>query len=98
LALEQGGGFWLLRVGYDQRFAQCSPGQLLVRDTIRYAVEAGLESYEFLGSAESWSERWTNTKHPCVSLWVYPLGVRGIAALVADAASVAYRRWTKQPC
>ncbi len=98
LALEQGGGFWLLKVGYDQRFAQCSPGQLLLRDTIRYAVEAGLESYEFLGSAESWTEVWTKTKHPYVSVRVYPLGLRGMAALAADAAVTAYRRWRKKRC
>jgi CelD/BcsL family acetyltransferase involved in cellulose biosynthesis len=95
LALEQGRGFWLLKVGYDQRFAPCSPGQLLLRDTIRYAVEAGLESYEFLGRAESWTEVWTKTEHQYVSVRVYPLGVRGMAALAADAAATAYQRWKK---
>ncbi|MBI3838289.1 MAG: GNAT family N-acetyltransferase [Planctomycetia bacterium] len=98
MALEQGGGFWLLKVGYDQRFAACSPGQLLLRDTIRYAVEAGLESYEFLGTAESWTEVWTKTQHQCVSVRVYPLGVRGMAALAADAAVIAYRRWRMKQC
>jgi CelD/BcsL family acetyltransferase involved in cellulose biosynthesis len=89
LALEQGRGFWLLKVGYDERFAPCSPGQLLLRDTIRYAVEAGLESFEFLGRAESWTEVWTKTEHQYVSVRVYPLGVRGMAALAADAAATA---------
>ncbi|MCH7493972.1 GNAT family N-acetyltransferase, partial [bacterium] len=48
LAVEQRGAFWLLRAGYDARFADCSPGLILTRDTIRYAAEAGLTSYEFL--------------------------------------------------
>jgi CelD/BcsL family acetyltransferase involved in cellulose biosynthesis len=98
LALEQGGGFWLLKVGYDQRFANCSPGQLLMRDTIRYAAEAGLASYEFLGRAESWTDVWTKTKHQYVSVRVYPFGLRGLAALVADGTVMAYQRWKKKPC
>ena len=95
LAVEQGGGFWLLKVGYDAQFSACSPGLLLMRDTIRYAVEAGLESYEFLGRAESWTEVWTKTEHPYVSVRVYPIGVRGIAALMADTVVAAVRKWRK---
>ncbi|HEX3727660.1 MAG TPA: GNAT family N-acetyltransferase, partial [Pirellulales bacterium] len=96
LAIEHGGGFWLLKVGYDDRFAQCSPGLLLMRETIRYAVEAGLERYEFLGRAEAWTEVWTKTEHTCVSLRVYPLGVRGLAALAADLGAVAFRKWREK--
>ncbi len=93
LAVEQGEGFWLLKVGYDSRFANCSPGLLLMRDTIRYAVEAGVKSYEFLGRAESWTRVWTETEHPYISLRVYPLGVRGLAALTADVLAAMHQRW-----
>jgi CelD/BcsL family acetyltransferase involved in cellulose biosynthesis len=96
LAVEHGDGFWLLKVGYDAHFAQCSPGMLLMRDTIRYAAEAGLRSYEFLGRAETWTEVWTQTEHPYVSLRVYPLGVRGLTALAADGVVALYRRWRKK--
>ncbi len=98
LAVEQGGGFWLLKVGYDPHFSACSPGLLLMRDTIRYAVEAGLENYEFLGRDVSWTEMWTNTEHPYVSVRVYPIGVRGMAALAADAFAAAVRKWRKRQC
>ncbi len=87
LAVEQGGGFWLLKVGYDARFAGCSPGILLMRDTIRYAAEAGLKRYEFLGRAEAWTRVWTSTERPCVSLRVYPVGIRGLAALASDVVA-----------
>jgi CelD/BcsL family acetyltransferase involved in cellulose biosynthesis len=96
LAVEQGGGFWLLKVGYDARFAGCSPGMLLLRDTVRYAVEAGLNTYEFLGRAESWTQVWTTCEHRYVSLRVYPLGARGLAALTADIATTIARRWRKK--
>ncbi len=98
LAIEHGDGFWLLKVGYDAKFSECSPGLLLMRDTIRYAVEAGLSRYEFLGQAEDWTRVWTLTEHPYVSLRVYPLGVRGASALLADAIATACRKWGRQPC
>ncbi len=96
LAIEHGGGFWLLKVGYDDRFAACSPGILLMRDTIRYAAEAGLSRYEFLGRAEAWTRVWTSTERPCISLRIYPLGLRGLAALAADVmVKLRERRQTK---
>lgn len=96
VAIEESGGFWLLKVGYDERFAASSPGVLLMRETIRYAAEAGLKTYEFLGSAESWTRVWTSTEHPCISLNVYPLGVRGLAALAADLVAKGYQKWKEK--
>ncbi len=95
LAVEADSGFWLLKVGYDARFAQCSPGMLLMRDTIRYAAESGLKSYEFLGKAETWTQVWTSTQRACVSVRVYPFGLRGLSALTADAAVAVCRRWRR---
>jgi CelD/BcsL family acetyltransferase involved in cellulose biosynthesis len=93
VAIEESGGFWLLKVGYDERFAASSPGMLLMRETIRYAAEAGLKTYEFLGRAESWTRVWTATEHDCISMSVYPLGVRGMAALAFDLAAAGYKKW-----
>jgi CelD/BcsL family acetyltransferase involved in cellulose biosynthesis len=92
VAIEQDESFWLLTAGHDVRYAGCSPGLLLMSDTISYAAEAGLKSYEFLGRAEEWTRIWTETERKTVSLCVYPFGLRGLAALVADAAVAAYER------
>jgi CelD/BcsL family acetyltransferase involved in cellulose biosynthesis len=81
IAVESGGGFWLLKVGYDETFSRSSPGNLLMLETLRYAAKRGLRSYEFLGSAEPWTEMWTNRVRPCVSVRAYPNNVRGAAAL-----------------
>lgn len=97
VAVEESGGFWLLKVGYDQRFAASSPGMLLLRETIRYAAEAGLKTYEFLGTAESWTRAWTTTERQCISLRVYPLGLRGMSALAVDLAAGGYKKWKKSP-
>ena len=93
LAVEQGGGFWLLAAGADARFAECAPGMLLAHDTIRYAVEARLSTYEFLSTASAEAAAWTSTKRPQVAVSVYPLGVRGISALATDLVAAAMRRW-----
>jgi CelD/BcsL family acetyltransferase involved in cellulose biosynthesis len=95
LAVEHSGGLWVLKVGCDERFAACSPAMLLIRDTIRYAVEAGLSTYEFLGRSAAWSRAWTDTERPCIGVRVYPFGVRGLAALAADGAAALAARWSR---
>ena len=59
MAVEDGGGLWLLKIGYDRAYGRCSPGMLLMRETIRYAAEAGLGRYEFLGCSATWTRVWT---------------------------------------
>jgi CelD/BcsL family acetyltransferase involved in cellulose biosynthesis len=96
VAVESGDGFWLLMAGADDRYAGCAPGQLLARETIRYAAEANLSSYEFWGRAEPWTQAWTARRRSCVSLRVYPFGLSGLAALVADAVAAGWHRWRKR--
>jgi hypothetical protein len=92
IAVESGGRFWLLKVGYDEEFARCSPGHLLMIETLRYAAERGLRTFEFLGSAEPWTRVWTMDVRPCVSLWAYPNSCRGLAAFTWDAARFGWER------
>jgi CelD/BcsL family acetyltransferase involved in cellulose biosynthesis len=92
LAVETGNRFWLLKLGYDEQFARCSPGSLLLMETIRHAAIRGLRSYEFLGSAEPWIRPWTDTVRPCVRLDVYPFERSGVGMLATDVAAAAGRR------
>jgi CelD/BcsL family acetyltransferase involved in cellulose biosynthesis len=96
LAVEVSRRFWLLKIGYDEQFARCSPGTLLMLHTIRHAAERGLEAYEMLGSREPWTQWWTRAAHPHVKLRSYPCNRRGVLALTRDvvrkAASHAIRR------
>lgn len=85
LAVVAGNRFWLLKIGYADEFARCSPGVLLMVETIRYAAQAGLRSYEFLGASKSWIRHWTELEHPCVSFRAYPLNLRGMTSLARDA-------------
>ena len=82
-----GNRFWLLKTGYSEAFERCSPGALLMLETIRYAAQSGLRSYEFLGADEPWVRHWTQYQRPCVSIRAYPFSARGAAALARDAGA-----------
>ena len=92
LAVECGQRYWLLKIGYDEAFARCSPGLLLILETLRYAAARGLRSYEFLGTPAPWIRMWTKDIHPCTSLRAYPARGPGIAALASDVARSGWRR------
>jgi CelD/BcsL family acetyltransferase involved in cellulose biosynthesis len=87
VALEQQGGFWLLKVGYNAEYAACSPGIWLMHDTIAYAARQQLATYELLGKSDAWTQVWTKTERACASLRVYPYNARGMTALAFDAAT-----------
>ena len=86
LAAVTGKRFWLLAMGFSEDYERCSPGTLLLLDTLQYAARADLRSYEFLGADEPWVRVWTPTQRPCISIRTYPIGVRGAVALVSDAS------------
>lgn len=88
IAVEAGQRFWLLKIGYSAEFARCSPGTLLVAETIRHAALEGLRSFEFLGVDEPWIRGWRPLVRPCVSLRAYPFSIRGAWALARDVATV----------
>lgn len=85
MALEWADRFWLFKIGYDEEFADCSPGNLLMLHTIGHAASRGLKSYELLGNTERWiSIFWTREQLPCVRLRTYPANLRGIVAFATD--------------
>jgi CelD/BcsL family acetyltransferase involved in cellulose biosynthesis len=84
--------YWVLKVGYDQRFQRASPGILLMVEAIKQAQAAGLVAYELLGTVEPWIQVWTELEHACVSLRVYPASLRGAASLATDLATKSFSR------
>ena len=92
IAVESGGRFWLIKVGYDESFGKASPGTLLMLATVAEAAGSGLRSYEFLGHAEPWTELWTKELRPCVELRAYPPSVRALRAVTREAGLAARAR------
>ena len=77
--------YWLFKIGFDEDFARCSPGTLLMLHTIGWAAERRLRTYEFLGNVEPWiAQLWTRQQHEYVRLRLYPYNLRGAAALASD--------------
>lgn len=92
LAVEVYGRLWLLKIAYDEAMARCSPGFLLNAEALAYASRRGLRSYEFLGGAEAWEERWRPARRSCGLAVFYPWTVRGGMIASLDVAGAAWRR------
>jgi CelD/BcsL family acetyltransferase involved in cellulose biosynthesis len=84
IAAVHGGRWWVLKIGYDERWAEHSPGIQLMWEVLREAFEQGLASFEMLGSAEPWLTIWTREQRTYRTLAFYPYNGRGMVALSAD--------------
>ena len=82
IALVAGNRYWILKIGYDEQFSRVSPGMLLMQQTLRYAADQGLMSYEFLGTAADWTRRWTHKERKTRRVMIYPYTPHGAALLV----------------
>ena len=91
-AVETSGSFWLFKIGYDEAFASCSPGVLLLVEVIRHAALRGLRTFEFLGGRSPGHRCGPSTSAPTCAIRVYPAGAGGAMALGRDAVSIAGRR------
>lgn len=96
IAVECDNRFWTLKIGYDESFNRCSPGILLMRETIKYAAERGLASYEFLGKEAPWTELWTKDARPVASVRTYAYNFSGFRALLGDTVELARRRLSEK--
>jgi CelD/BcsL family acetyltransferase involved in cellulose biosynthesis len=86
LAVEWAGRYWLFKIGYDEAYARCSPGTLLMLHALRDAAERGLTGFELMGDAEAWiADLWTREVHECVRVRTYPYNVAGAVAWGMDA-------------
>jgi CelD/BcsL family acetyltransferase involved in cellulose biosynthesis len=93
MALETLDRYWLFKIGFDEEYERCSPGTLLMLQTIGWAAERELGAYELLGNLEPWiAQFWTREQHDCVWVRAYPFNARGAVALAADAFASLRRR------
>jgi CelD/BcsL family acetyltransferase involved in cellulose biosynthesis len=86
------GRYWVLKVGFREEYSKCSPGILLMHETIRCAFEHQVNGFEFMGSDEPWIKMWTEQTHQFVTYRLYPVNVRGIVGLGNDSS---VRIWKK---
>lgn len=86
LAVEERGRLSLLKIGYDDAQKACSPGTLLLLESVRYAMQRGLEGVDFLGTEAPWTKAWTERVRPCVAVRAYPAGLRSAVLLATEGA------------
>lgn len=84
MAVVNAGRLWEIKIGYDERFHDCSPGVLLTHETLHYCCDAGLAGFEFLGLAEEWEHAWTERVHHYTSLNLHPPSIGGVLSLSQD--------------
>jgi CelD/BcsL family acetyltransferase involved in cellulose biosynthesis len=92
IAVQAYARLWILKIGYDEAWARCSPGMLLTEAALRFAFEQRLDAYEFLGFPEPWLAMWARGTQPHTSLLLYPLSARGTAAFVTDTLAFMAQR------
>jgi CelD/BcsL family acetyltransferase involved in cellulose biosynthesis len=91
MAVEVYKRLWILKIAYDEAMAHCSPGLLLTADTIRHALDRGLDGYEFLGSVEPWEERWKPQRRDHRFVLFYPWTVAGCVGVSVDLVGAGWR-------
>lgn len=86
LSVVFGSRFWVFKIGYDEAWSRCSPGWQLLAETMKYAFERKLKSYEFLGSDEPWLHGWVAERRGHRTIGWYSATLRGFYGLAVDTA------------
>jgi CelD/BcsL family acetyltransferase involved in cellulose biosynthesis len=72
LAILRGRRLYVLKTGYDEQFAQLSPGLVLRRAVTERCFELGLETQELLGDDLPWKRRFATGDRPHRVARIYP--------------------------
>ena len=80
LACVIGDEAFLLKTGFDERFADSSPGLALREEVLRACIEEGVQGYDFLGGPDPYKMRWTKDVRPRS----FVRGFRGTAAVPSE--------------
>ena len=67
---------YLLKPGYDPRYARYSPSNLLCHLVLQDGFHDGLAEYNFLGGEEPWKLEWTKDARPHHWLFIFSDGLR----------------------
>ncbi len=75
--LEHRGSYALLKPAYDESCSRYSPGQLLMAEVLRDAINRGLSRFEFLGEDMPWKQDWRPDTRSQDWLFVFPRSAGG---------------------
>lgn len=85
--------FWLLKNGYDPKWKKCSPGILLMNETVKHCFEQNYRSIEFLGTNEHYIRQLAGDRfHRYKSIAFFPFRLLGLSLLGISTANHIYHR------
>ena len=84
IGIEYANRYWTLKIGYNEKYAKCSPGILLMNEVIKCAFEKKLDAIELLGSNEEWLHIWPIEYYSLASYRIYNSLFSGIFNLALD--------------
>ena len=82
--IEHARVYYLLKGGYDPRYARFSPGRLLIRDLLKHSFATGLERFDFGGVAEPFKLEWANGNRELVQVEAFPRSAPGFVSWAAS--------------
>ena len=92
ICVEYARRLWVLKIGYDETCAKCSPGIQITKEAICYTFQNKLEAYEFLGSEESWLRPWTKNSHAYSTIVYYPFSRQGLSGFGRDVLRILLKK------
>ncbi len=96
LAVQESGGFWLLKMGFDEQFSRCSPGALLMVESLKYAWQRGCSHYELMGQREPWNQIWKPQVHPSLTVHLHAASPIGLLTAAVDRTRSIPLTWIRK--
>jgi CelD/BcsL family acetyltransferase involved in cellulose biosynthesis len=84
---------WILKIGFNQKYAACSPGVLLMHRMVRFAIESRLQAVEFAGHHEQWLEIWSKKVHQYRTIYFFSFNYQGLVFFIVRIASLIRRKF-----
>jgi CelD/BcsL family acetyltransferase involved in cellulose biosynthesis len=91
LGLVSGNAYFGIKPTFDERLQSLSPGHQLTFEAIKQSIVEGLETHEFMGSADAWKLQWTTDVRPTKTWVYYPYNFAGLTRFSLDVAHVLDR-------
>jgi CelD/BcsL family acetyltransferase involved in cellulose biosynthesis len=97
--LVTGDTSYILKIGYDESYAQVAPGSMLLEHTIQRYLREGAIKYVNLLTDTPWHSCWRPLSYAVSRAWVFNITSAGLAAYsllrAKETSSYTYRHWLK---
>ncbi|MEW6737373.1 MAG: GNAT family N-acetyltransferase, partial [Acidobacteriota bacterium] len=77
--LNYAGVLYLIMTSYDESLKECSPGQLLMEESLKYCLTQGVKEFDFLGTDLSWKMEWSEQVRTHNWLYIFQKSHIGLA-------------------